>query len=68
MRDKSRWITSALLRGTAPVDGTDTDRELSKNQDEYFYTWQQESLSTSNLNAFSKKNSDPQISQPSLLN
>lgn len=38
---------SASLRDYAPIEGTDTDRELSKNQDGYFYTWQQESLSTS---------------------
>lgn len=38
---------SALLRENSPIEGTDTDRELSKNQDGYFYTWQKESLSTS---------------------
>lgn len=38
---------SASLRENSPIEGTDTDRELSKNQDGYFYTWQKESLSTS---------------------
>jgi len=54
------------------VEGTDTD--FSKNRSKDFYNWQQEPLSTSNLNVpntrseLGKRNADPLISQPSMLN